>query len=199
MPKIVNQTERKNRIAEATWQVILKKGIDKASIKNIADEANMSVGLIQHHFSSKDQIIHYAMKLVLDRMEERAINRSNAFSGTRQEQLRRLMKFLIPVSHEEVMEARVWIAFLGNSFSDPILLELKEKMDHYSREMMQMMVKLMKKLGYLHTDYDEHLELEILYAFIDGLVIHALQNPERYTEEKVDQLIAYFLSRHKEK
>ena len=70
MPKKVNQTERKNQIATATWRVILNKGIDKASIQQIADEAHISVGLVQHHFSSKDQLIHYAMNLVLDRMGE---------------------------------------------------------------------------------------------------------------------------------
>ncbi|MDM5291789.1 TetR/AcrR family transcriptional regulator [Peribacillus simplex] len=193
MPKKVDLVERRNQIAEATWQVILKKGIDKASIQNIAAEAKMSVGLIQHNFSSKDQLIHYAMKLVLDRMEERAKDRSNTFAGTREEALRRLMKFLIPISHEEVMEARVWITFLGNSFSDPKLLELKQKMDCYSREMMTIIVKLMEELGYLHKQNNQDLELEILYAFIDGLVIHALQSPERYTDEKLDQLIEYYL------
>src|SRR5690625_1185525 len=141
MPKKVDLVERKNQIAEATWQVILKKGIDKASIQNIADEAKMSVGLIQHNFSSKDQLIHYAMKLVLDRMEERAMSRSNIFAGTKEEELRRLMKFLIPISHEEIMEARVWIAFLGNSFNDPKLLELRKKMDRYSKKMMELILE----------------------------------------------------------
>ncbi|MGG4506762.1 TetR family transcriptional regulator [Heyndrickxia sporothermodurans] len=199
MPKKVDLVERRNQIAEATWQVILKKGIDKASIQNIAVEAKMSVGLIQHNFSSKDELIQYAMKLVLDRMEERVKDRSNAFSGTKEEALRSLMKFLIPISHEEVMEARVWIAFLGNSFSDPKLLELRKKMDCYSRKMMTIIVKLMEELGYLHKKNDQDLEVEILYSFIDGLVIHALQSPERYTDEKLDQLIEYYLKGRKEK
>ena len=189
--------ERKNEIAEATWRVILKKGIDKASIQSIADEANISVGLIQHNFSSKEKIMHYAMRLILNRMEERAKERYQTFTGSKEDTLRRLMKFLIPSNHEEVVEARVWISFLGRSFSDPELLALQQEMDRYSRKMMQMIIHLMVELGYLKDEGEHPLELEILYAFIDGMVIHALQNPDFYTESKVDQIIDYYLMNKK--
>src|SRR5690606_20152735 len=109
----------------------------------------------------KDQLLHYSMKLVLDRMEKRAKDRLTAFSGSKEETLRKLIKFLIPISHEEVMEARVWIAFLGNSFSDPELLELKEKMDCRSRELMTIIVQLMAALGYVHEQNIPEQELEI--------------------------------------
>lgn len=193
MPKKVDLVERKNQIAAATWRVILKKGIDKASIQNIAAEANMSVGLIQHNFSSKEKIFHYAMNLVINRMDERAKAMTHAFIGSKEEALRRLMKFLIPINHEEMMEARVWISFLGRSFSDHDLFELQQKMDRYSREMMQMILTMMVELGYQKSEDEKETELEILYAFIDGMVIHALQNPDYYTEKKVDQLIEYYL------
>lgn len=199
MPKKVDLVQRKNQIAAATWQVILEKGIDKASIQNIAEEANMSVGLIQHNFSSKEKMIHYAMGLVLERIEERGKERSLAFDGTKEETLRRLMKFLIPFDHEELMESRVWISFLGRSFSDFKLFELQQKMDRYSRKMMHMIMDLMMELGYLDEDGDHQIELELLYAFIDGMVLHALQNPAVYTEQKVDQLIEYYLRDKKKK
>lgn len=199
MPKRVNLIERKNQIAAATWRVILKNGLDKASIQNIADEANMSVGLIQHNFSTKDNIIHYAMSLVLNRVEERAKERSHTFVGTKEETLRRLMKFLIPIDQEELVEARVWISFLGRSFCDPKLHEVQQKMDHYLRSLMHLIMNLMIELGYLEEKKDYQFELEILYAFIDGMVIHALQNPEVYTEQKVDQVIEYYLTDKKGK
>jgi len=193
VPKKVDLVERKNEIAEATWRVILKKGIDKASIQSIADEAKISVGLIQHNFSSKEKIMHYAMRLILNRMEERAKERYQTFTGTKEDTLRRLMKFLIPSNHEEVVEARVWISFLGRSFSDPDLFELQQEMDRYSRKMMQMIIHLMVELGYLKDEGEHSLDLEILYALIDGLVIHALQDLDFYTESKVEQIIYHYL------
>ncbi|MFB0844754.1 TetR/AcrR family transcriptional regulator [Paenibacillus oleatilyticus] len=55
--------------------------MDKASIQQIADEASISAGMIQHHFSSKDLLIYYSMKLVLDRVHERAMTPDESFSG----------------------------------------------------------------------------------------------------------------------
>ncbi|SFS90206.1 TetR/AcrR family transcriptional regulator [Marininema halotolerans] len=193
MPKQVDQRQRKNQIATATWSLILDKGIDQVSIQKIANKANISVGLVQHHFSSKDQLIYYSMNLVLDRMEERAKTRTNAFTGTKEEALRRLMKFIIPTNHEELIEAKVWLAFLGKSFSSPEMIQLRRKMDHYTRYLMGMILDLMKDLGYVTPSYNRNFELEILYGFIDGLVIHILQSPESYSEEMVDQLIDYYL------
>lgn len=193
MPKKVDLTKRKNQIAAATWQVILSKGIDKTSIQNIANESKMSIGLIQHYFSSKEKIIHYAMNLVLNQIEERAKVRALNFQGTKEETLRRLMKFLIPTEPEEFTEAKVWISFLGQSFSNPNLQELQKKMDRYSRKMVEMIINMMTDLGYLDKEEENQLESEILYAFIDGLIMHTLQSPERYTEEKLDQLIEYYL------
>ncbi|HDR4723542.1 TetR/AcrR family transcriptional regulator [Bacillus cereus group sp. Sample62] len=193
MPKIVDQIQRKNEIATATWRVILEKGIDKASIQQIADEANMSVGLVQHHFSSKNALIYYAMNLVLNRMEERAKTRTSEFKGTKEEALRRLMKFIIPSNKEEMLEGKVWITFLGISFSSPKLIELRKKMDNHTRYLMGIILDLMEDLGYVTQGYNRDYELEILYGFIDGLVIHVLQKPELYPEEKVNQLIEYYL------
>ena len=193
MPKKVNQTERKNQIATATWRVILNKGIDKASIQQIADEAHISVGLVQHHFSSKDQLIHYAMNLVLDRMGERAKTRTKEFSGTKEEALRRLIKFILPTNQEELVEGRVWLTFLGKSFKDNDLVKLQQKMDQHTRHLMGMVLDLMEELGYLTTGFNRDLELEILYAFTDGLVIHILQTPESFSEKRLDQLIEYYL------
>ena len=58
---------------------------------------------------------------------------------------------------------------------------------------MGIILDLMKELGYVKQDYNREFELEILYGFIDGLVIHVLQTPESYSEEKVNQLIEYYL------
>lgn len=154
----------------------------------------MSVGLIQHNFSSKEQLIQYAMELVLNRMEERAESRTNAFMGTKEEALKRLMKFIIPMNPEERMEGKVWIAFQGVAFSNTELLELQHKMDKYTRHLMKIIISHMDDLGYLGSNSNKNFELEMLYAFIDGLVIHTLQTPEHYPEEVIDQLIDYYLT-----
>ncbi|MFB0844753.1 TetR family transcriptional regulator C-terminal domain-containing protein [Paenibacillus oleatilyticus] len=107
------------------------------------------------------------------------------------------MKFLVPVNPEELSERRVWVAFLGQSFSNPELLELQQQMNHYTKYIMGMIVDLMGELGYLQADCDRELEAEMVYCFIEGLIIHVFQSPEQHPEQKVDQLINYYLTRKK--
>lgn len=96
-----------------------------------------------------------------------------------------------------MLEGKVWITFLGISFSSPERIELRKKMDDHTRYLMGMILDFMKELGYVTPGYNREFELEILYGFIDGLVIHALQTPESYPEEKVNQLIEYYLKEKK--
>lgn len=41
MPKIVDHEKRRKRIAKAMWKVILKKGMEGATVRNIAQEAGL--------------------------------------------------------------------------------------------------------------------------------------------------------------
>lgn len=118
MPKKVDLVERKNQIAAATWRVILKKGIDNTSFQNIANEANMSVGLIQHNFSSKEKILQYAMNLVINRIEERATKRLHVFSGTKEETLRNfLFRLIMRKSLKQECGSLFWDVLLATQIS----------------------------------------------------------------------------------
>ncbi|MBY6274089.1 MAG: TetR family transcriptional regulator, partial [Bacillaceae bacterium] len=60
MPKIVDHEQRKERIAEACWRVILKRGMKGATVRNIAKEAGLSPGSLRHYFSSQGDLYLYA-------------------------------------------------------------------------------------------------------------------------------------------
>ncbi|MGR5239213.1 TetR/AcrR family transcriptional regulator [Vibrio alfacsensis] len=48
---------RKNELVEATLRVIASEGVKAATVRSIADEANVTQGLIRYHFRSKDELI----------------------------------------------------------------------------------------------------------------------------------------------
>lgn len=43
MPKQIDHEKRRKQIAEATWRVILERGMEGASARNIAKEAGLSL------------------------------------------------------------------------------------------------------------------------------------------------------------
>lgn len=57
MPKIVDEMERKNNIAEAAVEVFSENGFSETTVQQIADEANISKGSIYLYFDSKSDIL----------------------------------------------------------------------------------------------------------------------------------------------
>ena len=76
MPKIVDWDTRRDEILSATWRVIARDGIARATIRAIAREADCSRGILAHYFDDKADILGSALLLshrrVVARMEARA-------------------------------------------------------------------------------------------------------------------------------
>lgn len=71
MPKQIDHEKRRKQIAEATWRVILERGMEGASARNIAKEAGLSLGALRHYFSTQDELLAFAMKLVQEKVTDR--------------------------------------------------------------------------------------------------------------------------------
>lgn len=59
-PKVVE--DRREQIVEAALRVFAQKGFDKATNKDIAQEAGITAGLIYHYFKSKEELLKAALE-----------------------------------------------------------------------------------------------------------------------------------------
>lgn len=59
-PKVVE--DRREQIIEAALRVFAQKGFDKATNKDIAQEASITPGLIYHYFRSKEELLKAALE-----------------------------------------------------------------------------------------------------------------------------------------
>ena len=71
MPKPIDHNERRERIAEAAWRVILREGVAGASVRSVAVEAGQSAGSLRHVFYSQSQLLAFALELVTTRAAAR--------------------------------------------------------------------------------------------------------------------------------
>ncbi|MET0846438.1 MAG: TetR/AcrR family transcriptional regulator, partial [Pseudomonas sp.] len=80
---------RKANLIEATLVCLKRHGFQGASIRKISAEAGVSVGLISHHYSGKDELVAEAyraitgrvMSLLRDAMEQAAPNARERLSA----------------------------------------------------------------------------------------------------------------------
>jgi AcrR family transcriptional regulator len=181
MPKIVDHSERKSHIAEATWRVILKEGMKGASVRRIAQEAGVSLGALRHYFTTQHELLAFAMKLVSDRANAR-IKGVVALGLPPKELVTRVLMELLPLDENSMAEMEVWFAFVFHlkyadedygGLNDGIYPGIVNLLGHLEKE------------GLLRERLDMNNEAERLYALLDGLALHALLEPGRLDRERI--------------
>lgn len=119
MPKRVDHAARRIEIAEATWRVLMRDGLQKTSVRSIVAESGLSSGAIRHYFGSQDELLHFVDALVIERVSARlhAVMRDDEHDGRRKAM--RLCQELLPLDDTRAMELTVTTAMAERTRVDP--------------------------------------------------------------------------------
>ena len=191
MPKGVDHHERRAELAEAVWRVVETEGLEGLTMRRIAHEASWSVGAVAHYFPSKDALLTFAHELAMERETRRYHEQSASFSGLAAlEAVARAATCLTPDARTSSL---VWLAFLPRATcrEDFRLAQKREQMEW--REYLASFMSDAVHEGALDDHLDCDLEAALLDAFLDGLTLQALLEPEDYTPERQMQLIGAYL------
>lgn len=185
MPKVVSHEEQRKRIAEAMWRVILRSGMEGATVRKIAAEAGMSAGALRHYFSNQDDLLIYAMRLVNERVEQRIMPLIRADLPPAEKAVRLLLE-VVPLDEERRAEMDVWFSFMEYVRHRRDLDGLPENRLH---QFIGLVVAYLDREGMLRDGVDLALEAERIYALVDGLAVHALLEPDRLRPDVIEQVI----------
>src|SRR5690606_24907454 len=189
MPKIVKHEERKQQIAKAMWRVILEKGMEGATVRNIAEEAGLSLGALRHYFSNQDDLLVYAMTLVQERATERIVSVVQQDLPPKEKVMAVLLE-IVPVNEETLAEMEVWFAFMA------YVKHRRDELDVPNDGIFEGVQKVMTFLsasGLMQDGLDLDLETERLYALIDGIAVHTLFEKDRLDANRITRTIRYHI------
>lgn len=192
MPKVVDTRARRMELAEAVWRVILRDGLDRASVRNVAREAGLSMGSLRHYFGSQTELLAFAMRLVTERARRRIQALDLSSVGPRRA-VELVLLEVLPLDAARRAEAEVWLALTGKALVEPTLHALRDEADDGLRELCGWSVRALVESGEAAPGLDIGLETERLYAVIDGLAVHAVVRPERATAEDLTAVLARHL------
>ena len=121
MPKRVDHDERRRQIAEALLRVVSRTGLEAASLRNVATEAGVTSGMVQHYFPSKDAMIDFAMDTATTRYERRITARLEQLGDGPDPRriVRTLLTGLLPADDVEAQDAKVALAFQAYAADRP--------------------------------------------------------------------------------
>lgn len=118
--------ERRLQLAEAALAVAAEVGLDAVTVARVAAQAGVSVGLVQHHFPTKQelmvQVYGRALERVLSRVAEVVAGRESAGSSIRDTMVAGLAE-LLPTDADRRAEAAVRAQFHGRAVTDQALAE----------------------------------------------------------------------------
>ena len=192
MPKIVDVEGRRTELAEAVWRVILRDGFDRASVRNVAREAGLSMGSLRHYFASQTELLAFAMRLVTQRVRGRVEALDLSSSGPRRA-VELMLSEVLPLDAERRAEAEVWLALTGKALVEPTLRALRDESYDLLHEFCVGAVRALVDSGEAASGLDVDLEAERLYALIDGLTVHAVVRPERAPAARISAVLTRHL------
>jgi AcrR family transcriptional regulator len=191
MPKLVDHESKRIQIAEATWKVIVRDGLDNATVRNIAKESGISVGSLRHYFPSQADLLLFSMELVSDRVLKRLEEKPKTDDPI--VALQERISEVLPLDEERRVEAEVWLVFSAKALVDVRLKQLSKQVYEEMRHGFNRVIQVLQKLGLARDDLRVDLEAYRLHALVDGMALHHLMYPEKLTRQELIETLHYHL------
>jgi AcrR family transcriptional regulator len=202
VPKFVDAVIRRQEVVDAVFRIIAADGLERASLREVADEAQLAVGSVRHYFASSDELLTHAFAVVVDRIVGRVTAAESRLrelppgSAEHHVAVMALLGEFLPLDEEQAVDACVWMAFKNAARTKPFLAA---EADRSHRAVAAVVGGLILGLadGAESSGTDPHdggtdgsagisqqvlvTEAELLLAVLDGLTMHALLQPEWMT------------------
>jgi AcrR family transcriptional regulator len=189
VPKVVDPAERRHELVEAVMRVIRRDGLEQASVRNVAREAGLSMGSLRHYFASQSELMVFAFRTVIDRIESRLAMLEPEPDPRRRAE--RVLAELLPLDDERRAENEVWLAFTSRAMVDPALRALRDEGYDALQAGCRAMLTDLSAAGLAPTDV--RAETQRLHAWLDGLAVHAAMRPDLHTAESLTIAISHHL------
>jgi AcrR family transcriptional regulator len=180
--------DRRAQILEATARVISERGADGTRLVDVARKAGVSIGLIQHYFNTRDELMadafDYFNELWVGEWERTA--NAAADSPHKLVTLLRLGAFEFAGWRE--VQWRIWVEFWSLCNRDARFRSQYERIYARFRSPFLQAIREGVADGHFTTDSPEDCA-DRLTALIDGLRIHAMLEPHRMPRERMFELL----------
>lgn len=194
MPRLVDHAERRSAIIETTWQVIADRGIENASMRDIARECGYAApGILAHYFPNKNALLLAAYELICQRTNERIAASTADKRGV--SALRALCFEIIPAEDLTTVEARVAVSFWQRAQSDTDLRKVgRDALSHWHAAIMNCLAQEQTDNEALGSGDPDLIADELLNTMM-GLHITAMLDPEAMSGSRQRRLIDSMLER----
>lgn len=190
MPVATDHEVRRREVARAAVHSIARDGLDGATLRAVADEGGWSVGVVQHYFRNKSELLIAAVDYLAARTASDLDNQPAEL---------KIIHRLSAVLHRTVPWMptggantwRVWICFWAQATIDPLLAAAVAEHARTWRQRLSDTIRAGQEDGSINPDLDADQEAAFLAAAVDGLgITAAVESDYPYPPGMVERLLA---------
>jgi AcrR family transcriptional regulator len=185
--KTARGTARRAVILEAASRVVSTKGVEGMRLSDVAEAAEVSIGSIQHHFQSRDDLLTATFEWVNDAF----LNdwEATASDADARQQVHALIRFAAFDQPASEITWSVWIEFWALAHRNPVFRVQYEHI--YSRWRAPFFKAIEEGVGQgvFHCSPSVQDVVDRLTAEIEGLRVRSLLDPEGMSRERMFSLL----------
>ena len=186
------QQDRRLVVSEAAWRVIVREGLDRTSMRAIAQEMNCTTGVVTHYFRNKQELILFALHQVTERLQGVMANAIANVSGP--DRLVAMLSSFLPVDQERQDILRVWVAFLGYAVGREDLMTEHQQSAGQLRQVMIQELATLQDQGFIRPELDLEVEANVLLALVNGISLDTLIQSQRLSVEQQRAVLQAYVS-----
>jgi AcrR family transcriptional regulator len=177
VPKQVDHRQRRSELAEALWRIAERDGLAATTVRHVAAEAGVSVGMVQHYFSTKDEMLLFALQWVGEEFGGRITAKVGALPEPRDpyDVVWVVLSERLPSRPRERVYVQALVAWIGRAIANPELARYMADGTRLLRDHLAGRLREAQEAGRVATGLDPVHAADALLALTDGLSSHLLQ------------------------
>lgn len=170
------------------------QGLDAVTVREVATAAGVSIGAVQHHFRTKDEMLLAAFQHVVATTENRvaAVELGHDVRAN----LSDILCELLPLDDARLREARVYVAFAARAATASDLAEVQHNLlAQITEELATAFGVAARNAGHTVSPAAARREAELLLAVTDGLTFDAVTRGGQPDARRLRALLDAYLAR----
>lgn len=193
MVRRIDGDARRAELAQAVLRLVLREGLDAASVRSVAAESGLSTGSVRHFFGTQQELLTFTMRAVMDAVQER-LTVASAIEDPEERALA-LLGELVPLTPTTRAEAFAHLQFVNRARFDAALAPLARESFAAIRSVCAQVVAWLQEVGRVRADLDPSRAAVTVGALLDGLTFELLLAPDLITAAEAQEVLRDHLRR----
>jgi TetR/AcrR family transcriptional repressor of bet genes len=189
--RTATREERRQQLILATIKCISRKGLGSITLGEVAQEAGLSQGIVNLHFTSKENLLNETLQYLAEDYKAQFDATLEKSGPEPAEKLLAMMEMDLKPSICDRQKLAVWFAFWGEVKAVPTYQKICEAYDRgYDEAIRGLCQAVIDEGGYQHVS--AQLVTDALSSMTDGLWLSYLVSPRGFDrEEAMDAVYSY--------